>query len=169
MGRECVYSCSTCGRLQSATQCDDCYQREVGTEMALDAERSAHLETRKELEAVKRERDEARRGGWNYAAYAERLLVERDKARALADNYANGEVITKGIARLVDEQCARAYAARDEARAALRDVAERQREACRKAAALAPNCEVHEHGPCEWDAACDAIAGLVGSTPLVTK
>jgi len=114
----------------------------------LEAERAAHEATRKEWEAVKRERDEA---------------------RALAESYANGEVITKGIARLVDEQCARAYAARDEARAALRDVAERQREACRKAAALAPNCEVHEHGPCEWDAACDAIAGLVGSTPLVTK
>lgn len=50
----------------------------------------------------------------------EAVKRERDEARALADSYANGEVITKGIARLVDEQCARAYAARDEARAALR-------------------------------------------------
>ena len=149
------------------------------TNAKLEAERAAHEATRKELESLKK----ATADQLHYdmkailtgtpehraAGDLEAVKRERDEARALADSYANGEVITKGIARLVDEQCARAYAARDEARAALRDVAERQREACRKAAALAPNCEVHEHGPCEWDAACDAIAGLVGSTPLVTK
>ena len=83
--------------------------------------------------------------------------LSRDKARALADSYANGEVITKGIARLVDEQCARAYAARDEARAASA-MLPRAAGGVSQGGGARAELRVHEHGPCEWDAACDAIA-----------
>lgn len=64
------------------------------------------------------------------------LIMNVEELRVLAERYrriaqdqeeranllASGQVVTMGIARLVDEQCARAYQARDDARVELSDL-----------------------------------------------
>lgn len=96
---------------------------------------------------VVKERDEAKAGleAANLAlvtsaAHTVQAKKERDEARERARYYADGEVITAGIARLVDRQTQtlidKAKAAKADAarlREALRTVAERQREADAKA------------------------------------
>ncbi len=93
--------------------------------------------------------------------------AERDEAFARAKALAAGEILTAGIARLVDEQCARAYAERDEARALAAKMEKERDEArteaeCFRAGVLHPDPTTNAEVGADRDAAraFDAAAGI---------
>jgi len=116
--------------------CSECYEApcECHTKnfVAMNALRAQLAVEREKVRTLTEERDYFRgRLAHDTEKWLE-CIGERDEARALALSYRNGEVITEGIARLVDAQTASLKGKLDEARASRHALAMRVAERVKK-------------------------------------
>lgn len=96
--------------------CDD-YDRIKATIETVETLKQENASLKKDVEIITLLAEKRYHDITDFMAEVDDLEYQLKEAIEMGLQYSRGEVITLGIARLVDEQCVRAYEARDEAKA----------------------------------------------------